>query len=81
LLHCCGDPSDTFTIWKAQYLDQDIGELDAEYFIGAGISDTLAYLSHSSNPSSLEIAHHIRTWASFIETPDSVANWQQHRRD
>lgn len=81
LLCSCGNADDTFAIWKAQYLNQDIGELDAEYFVGAGIEETLAFLRKSPRPTANEIVHHIRTWVSWGGAPDSVARWRKGRQD
>jgi hypothetical protein len=79
LIHCCGMPCDTATLWKVQYLNQDIGELDAEYFIGVGLAETLAYLSKVEDESSKEIAGHIDQWSRHASL-DSLANWREGRR-
>ena len=79
LIHCCGEPSDTAILWKAQYLNQDIGEIDGEYFVGSGLAETLSYLSRSDDQSSREIAQYIEQW-SCNASLDSLASWQQDRR-
>jgi hypothetical protein len=68
------------TIWKAQYLNQDIGELDGEYFIGSGLAETLSYLSSVGNQTSIEISQYIEQW-SHNASLDSLASWQQGRRE
>lgn len=79
LLHCCAEPSDTVNIWRAQYLNQDIGELDGWYFIGAGLTETLSYLRRTNDQTSAAIAEYIENWSPDI-SPDSLSNWQQGRR-
>lgn len=79
LLHCCGAPSDSATLWKAQYLNQDIGELEAFYFIGAGLAETLSYLKHAGDRTSSAIAEYIESWSCYI-SPASLFDWQQGRR-
>ena len=79
LIHCCGEPSDTMIVWKAQYLNQDIGELDGEYFIGSGLAETLSYLSGIGDQTSIEISQHIEQWSRNASL-DSLASWRQGRR-
>jgi hypothetical protein len=79
LIHCCGEPGDTAILWTAQYLNQDIGELDGEYFVGAGLTETLSYLSHADGEASNGIARHIKQWSSY-GSDNSLASWQQGRR-
>jgi hypothetical protein len=79
LIHCCGEPSDAATLWKAQYLNQDIGELEGFYFVGAGVTETLSYFQHTHDPTSTAIAEYIEDWSRHISR-DSLAEWQQDRR-
>ncbi len=79
LLHCCAEPSDTVNIWRAQYLNQDIGELDGWYFIGAGLTETLSYLRRDNDQASAAIAEYIENWSRYI-SPGSLSDWQQGRR-
>ena len=79
LLHCCGEPSDSAALWKVQHLNQDIGELDGFYFIGAGLAETLSYLRHAGDRTSSAIAEYIESWSCYI-SPASLADWQQGRR-
>lgn len=60
LLRQCRDPADTRTLWKAQYLNQDVGELYVGYFVGAGIDETLTYLDRAPDETARLIADFIR---------------------
>ncbi|MFZ5635034.1 MAG: hypothetical protein ACOY82_00460 [Pseudomonadota bacterium] len=78
LLRQCGDPADTRTLWKAQYLNQDVGELYVGYFVGAGIKETLAFLDQASDPSSVEIANFVRE--ALAEDPGAqewLKDWER----
>jgi hypothetical protein len=79
LIHCCGEAGDAITLWKAQHLNQDVGELDGEYFVGAGPAETLAYLARGGDESSPEITRYIEQWACHA-SPESLVKWQQGRR-
>ena len=79
LIHCCGEPSDTAILWKAQHLNQDIGELDGEYFVGAGVAETLAHLDRVNDRISTSIAEYIDTWSRSAAL-DSLSEWRQERR-
>ena len=79
LLSLCGEPADTKALWKAQYLNQDVGELEVEYFIGAGVPETLAFLTHENDETSQEIAGFIRdSLKQPIET-QWLASWRASR--
>jgi len=79
LIHCCGEPSDSARLWKAQYLNQDIGELEGFYFVGAGLDETLQYLNDSHDSTSTDIAAYIQEWSNHLSR-ESIAEWQQGRR-
>ncbi|NDY93793.1 hypothetical protein [Ideonella livida] len=79
LIHCCGVPSDTEVLWEAQYLNQDVGELDGEYFVGAGVAETLAHLREIDDQTCAAIAEYIVTWSRHT-SPDSLSEWQNGRR-
>ena len=78
LLSRCGNPRDTAVIWKAQYLDQDIGELDARFFVGAGYAETVKFLNRSREVPWGYIADHIRgdSWAQ-----GDLTEWEQQWRE
>jgi hypothetical protein len=77
LLGRCRDPSDTKALWKAQYLNQDIGELFVGYFVGAGIAETLHYLDQEADDVSMEIAEFIREALSEPEALQWISNWEE----
>lgn len=59
LLSRCGNPEDVMLLWKVQYLNQDIGEIDVGNFVGAGIPETLSFLKSKTDETSREIAQFI----------------------
>lgn len=59
LLSKIGDPKDVFTIWKAHMLDMDIGCLNAHYFVGAGLEETIKYLDSLIDETSRDIKEYI----------------------
>ena len=68
LLYRIGNPKDVFMLWEAKYLNMDVGTtLDANYFIGAGFDNTLAYLDESKNDKAEGIAYYI---SSYFEDED-----------
>jgi hypothetical protein len=80
LLYRAGDVADTLLLWKAKHINMDVGSLlGAEYFIGAGLDATMAYLSASPMPEAAEIADFLQQW---FEKPGAVAwqeAWEQER--
>lgn len=76
LLHCCGCPADSLVIWKANMLDQDIGELDARFLVGAGIDETMAYLGKTKGASAREMTDHIREWMSWGDAASDLEEWR-----
>lgn len=80
LLYRAGDVADTLLLWKAKHINMDVGSsLGAEYFIGAGLDATMAYLAGSPMPEAAEIADYIQQW---FEQPGAVTwqdAWEQER--
>ena len=79
LLSRCGEPADAKAIWKAQYLNQDVGELEVGNFVGAGEIKTLAFLAKSSDEISQEISEYIRSSLSHPNASDWLASWKVER--
>lgn len=76
LLHCCGNPADSLVIWKANRLNQDIGELDARFLVGAGIDETLAYLRKSGGAAARQITDHINEWIGWGNAASDLREWR-----
>lgn len=76
LLHCCGDPADALVIWKANRLNQDIGELDARFLVGAGIEETFAYLKRIEGAAARGIADHIDAWIGWGDAAADLKKWR-----
>ena len=79
LLSRCGEPADAKALWKAQYLNQDVGELEVGYFIGAGVPETLKFLANENDESSQEIAGYIRDSLQHPKAIEWLASWQASR--
>jgi hypothetical protein len=76
LLHCCGNPADALVIWKANRLNQDIGELDARFLVGAGIDETFAFLGKTEGASARVMTDHIREWMSWGDPVSDLRKWR-----
>ena len=81
LLSRCGDPSDTAALWKVQYMNQDIGEIDVGNFVGAGISETLSFLDSTIDDASHEIAEFIRRSTNHPQAAEWLKNWEDRCRE
>jgi hypothetical protein len=80
LLHCCGDPADSLVIWKTNMLNQDIGELDARFLVGAGIDETIAYLRGIGGATAREITDHINEWIGWGDAATNLREWRDDYR-
>lgn len=76
LLSRCGNPADTAALWKVQYLNQDIGEIDVGNFVGAGISETLSFLDKAGDETSQEIARFIRESLDHPKAAEWLNSWE-----
>lgn len=76
LLSCCGNPSDVIALWKVQYLNQDIGEIDVGNFVGAGVPETLSYLDQSTEENAVEIAEFIRHSLAHSKAEQWIESWK-----
>jgi len=79
LLSRCGEPADAREIWKAQYLNQDVGELEVGYFIGAGAPETLAFLASASDETAQEVAEYIRSSLNHPNAGEWLTDWEASR--
>ena len=74
LLGGCADPNDTLQLWAAKHTDMDVGtSLGAEFFIGAGLHETLAYLGQSTAKEAAEIDEYVREYFS----DEDALRWQK----
>jgi len=85
IFHCaylisrCGEPADAKALWKAQYLNQDVGELHVGYFVGAGAAETLKFLADENDESSQEISGYIRDSLRHPKAIGWLESWQASR--
>ncbi|WP_167091755.1 hypothetical protein [Massilia frigida] len=74
LLYRVGDARDTLALWEAKYINMDVGSsMGAEYFVGAGLDQTLAFLASSPVPQAAEIAAYLHGW---FDQPGAIT-WQE----
>ena len=68
LLYCAGDVADTLPLWTAKHINMDVGSsLGAEYFLGAGVAETTAFLDGWSDPDAVAIFEYINEFLSYEE--------------
>ncbi|MCR5886113.1 hypothetical protein LRS03_25970 [Rhizobacter sp. J219] len=74
LLYRLGNPEDIPALWQAKYLNMDVGSsMGAEFFVGAGLNESIKFIENSDHPESGEIAAYIQGWFS---QPDAM-QWQK----
>jgi hypothetical protein len=66
LLYLAGDVADTLPLWSAKHINMDVGcSLGAEYFLGAGLAGTIAYLDGWSDPDAQAILEYINEFLAY----------------
>ncbi len=74
LLYRLGNTEDIHTLWQAKHLNMDVGSsMGAEFFIGAGLHETIAFIEHTSLSESANIAEYI---GDYFFQPDAM-QWQE----
>jgi hypothetical protein len=80
LLYKLGDPHDVFLLWRAKYLNMDVGSsLGAEYFVGAGVQSTLEFLESNNHDESKAMHSYL---AAFFAESNALAEqvaWENER--
>ncbi|MFE1571911.1 hypothetical protein ACFIQG_08855 [Comamonas odontotermitis] len=80
LLGGCADPSDTLLLWDAKFINMDVGtSMGAEFFIGAGLHETLAYLSQCSAKDAAEIREYVWGYFSDADALKWQKDWEEER--
>jgi hypothetical protein len=78
LLYCLKKVEDLPILWRAKYLNMDVGcSMGAEFFVGAGMSESLAFAEHGPNQELLKLADYIR---GHFEQPEAMM-WQKKWED
>lgn len=81
MLSQIGNPNDIFLLWEAKHLNMDVGSsLGAEYFVGAGVQESLSFLEIASHPEADEIATYVKEWFQQPEALDWQQAWEEERR-
>ena len=66
MLHLVGDPKDVPLRRKAKHIDFDIGCcFDGQFRVGAGVEETIEYLSDGSNDEAVEYIEELRDLKEF----------------
>lgn len=79
LLSECAQLEDVFLLWEAKYLNMDVGcMLDANYMIGAGLTETLNYLQSSKHPQASTIYNYLAQY-DYEDRADWVAACEYYR--
>jgi hypothetical protein len=80
LLGGCADPSDSLLLWEAKFINMDVGtSMGAEFFIGAGLHETLAYLDQCSAKEAAEIREYVRGHFSNANALKWQEDWEEER--
>lgn len=81
LLYQIGDPEDVFMLWAAKLLNMDVYcMLGAQYFVGAGINETLAFLEDSGRVESGKILEYLKSSFDAPHALDEQRQWEEARR-
>ena len=81
LIYQMGFAEDVYILWDAKYLNMDVGsELDAQYFVGAGLEETLKFLETSTNEEAADISAYIQSWfRSDRREVEALKSWELSR--
>ena len=67
-LYKTGQVEDVYILWEAKYLNMDVGSsLDGNYFLGAGIQETLTFLREQTDDLSKEILNYLEHYNCLEE--------------
>jgi hypothetical protein len=74
LLYRVGNPEDIPSLWQAKHLNMDVGSsMGAEFFVGAGLPESIAFIERAGLTESAVIAEYIR---GYFSQPDAM-QWQE----
>ena len=80
LLYRLGRPDDVFLLWQAKHLDMDVGcSLGVEYFVGAGVDATLAFLAQCDAPEAGEIAAYVGEAFVTDDAMQEQSGWEREQ--
>jgi hypothetical protein len=83
LLYRAGDVADTLPLWSAKHINMDVGSsLGAEYFLGGGVAETIAFLDGWSDPDAVAILDYLSEFLSYEEGEWTYREqWERERVD
>ena len=81
LLYRAGHVADILPLWSAKHTNMDVGtSLGAEYFLGAGVSETVAFLEGWSDPDAVDILEYINGFLFYVDSAWSCREqWELER--
>lgn len=81
LLYCLGNAEDIHSLWRAKRLNTDVGSsMGAEFFVGAGVNKSIAFIENMDSPESSDIAVYIRGWFSQPDAMQWQKGWEESMR-
>ncbi len=79
LLYRMGLTEDLELLHQASDLNQDVGEMDIEYFVGPGPDVSAEFLDQSNIKGAEFLAAAIREWADDPESPTWLHSWEERQ--
>ena len=82
LIYQMGFAEDVYILWEAKYLNMDVGsELGAQYFVGAGLEETLRLLETSTDEEAADISTYIQSWFQSDRDVEALKAWETGRTE
>ncbi len=80
LIYRMSHVEDVFLLWEAKRLNMDVGaSLGAEYFVGAGVRETLEYLGASLHEKAGAIHSYLEGHFSSAEAFEAQSEWEEEQ--
>ncbi len=83
LLFSVAKAQDALVVWRARRLNMDVGSmLDARFMVGAGVTQTIAFLRSSTDPDAPEALEYVLDWQRDGELAvHMMALWEWSQRE
>ena len=81
LLYRLATVEDLASLWAAKYLNMDVGSsLGAEFFVGAGVEQSLEFLATAPFPEAADIREYVSGWFDQAEAREWQKGWEEDMR-